>query len=163
QPGVGVDAADTRLHLAELVGIDQVGLVEQDDVGERDLVLRLRRVLEAVLQPFGVGDRDHRVELGLAAATRAHDERLAHRRVVGRRMASKLLFLRISPSMMRTRSPRTVQQTQPLFISNTSSSAPTTRSLSMPISPNSLTMTAYFCPCGSDRIRLSSVVLPAPR
>src|SRR5215813_9080201 len=67
QPGVGVDAADARLHLAERVGRHQVGLVEQDDVGERDLVLRLRRVLEAILQPFGVGDRDHRVELGLAA------------------------------------------------------------------------------------------------
>ena len=56
-----------------------------------------------------------------------------------------------------------VQQTQPLFISNTSSSAPMMRSLSMPISPNSLTITAYFLPCGSDRMRLSSVVLPAPR
>jgi hypothetical protein len=48
----------------------------------------------------------------------------------------------IRPETTRIRSPRTVQQTQPLFISNTSSSAPTTRSLSMPISPNSLTMTA---------------------
>ncbi len=83
--------------------------------------------------------------------------------VVSTMMASNLPLRRISPSMMRTRSPRTVQQMQPLFISNTSSSAPTTSSLSMPISPNSLTMTAYFCPCGSDRMRLSSVVLPAPR
>src|SRR5262245_6692860 len=80
QPGVGVDAADARLHLAERVGPDQVGLVEQDDVGERDLVLRLRRVLEAVLQPFGVGDRDHRVELGLAADIVVHEEGLRHRR-----------------------------------------------------------------------------------
>ncbi len=83
--------------------------------------------------------------------------------VVSTMMPSNLPLRRISPSMMRTRSPRTVQQTQPLFISNTSSSAPTTSSLSMPISPNSLTMTAYFRPCGSDRMRLSSVVLPAPR
>src|SRR5262245_13366497 len=80
QPGVGVDAADARLHLAERVGLDQVGLVEQDDVGERDLVLRLRRVLEALLQPFGVGDRDHRVELGLAADIVVHEEGLRHRR-----------------------------------------------------------------------------------
>src|SRR5262249_6609506 len=56
QLGVGIDAADACLHFAECVGFDQIGLVEQDDVGERDLVLRLRRVLEAVLQPFGVGD-----------------------------------------------------------------------------------------------------------
>src|SRR5262245_9811800 len=80
QPGVGVDAADARLHLAERVGLDQVGLVEQDDVGERDLVLRLRRVLEALLQPFGVSDRDHRVELGLAADIVVHEEGLCHRR-----------------------------------------------------------------------------------
>ena len=39
-------------------------------------------------------------------------------------MASNLPLRRISPSMMRIRSPRTVQQMQPLFISNTSSSAP---------------------------------------
>ncbi len=85
------------------------------------------------------------------------------RPVVSTMMASNLPLRRIKPSMMRTRSPRTVQQMQPLFISNTSSSAPTTRSLSMPISPNSLTMTAYFCPCCSLKMRLSSVVLPAPR
>ena len=85
------------------------------------------------------------------------------RPVVSTMMASNLPLRRISPSMMRTRSPRTVQQMQPLFISNTSSSALTTSSLSMPISPNSLTMTANFLPCGSDRMRLSSVVLPAPR
>ena len=83
--------------------------------------------------------------------------------VVSTMMASNLPLRRIRPSMMRIRSPRTVQQMQPLFISNTSSSAPTTSSLSMPISPNSLTITAYFLPCGSDRMRLSSVVLPAPR
>src|SRR5215469_15321290 len=42
----------------------------------------LRRVLEAVLQPLGVGDRDHRVELGLAADIVVHEERLRHRRGV---------------------------------------------------------------------------------
>ena len=46
------------------------------------------------------------------------------RPVVSTMMASNLPLRRISPSMMRTRSPRTVQQMQPLFISNTSSSAP---------------------------------------
>jgi hypothetical protein len=65
--------------------------------------------------------------------------------------------------MMRIRSPRTVQQMQPLFISKTSSSALTTSSLSMPISPNSLTMTAYRLPWVSLSTRLSNVVLPAPR
>src|SRR5690349_1341934 len=69
----------------------------------------------------------------------------------------------IRPSTTRMRSPRTVQQTQPLFISNTSSSDSTMRSPSMPISPNSFTTTAYFLPCASDRMRLRRVVLPAPR
>ena len=64
------------------------------------------------------------------------------RPVVSTMIASNLPFRFISPSMMRMRSPRTVQQMQPLFISNTSSSAPMTSSLSMPISPNSLTTTA---------------------
>src|SRR5262252_4184391 len=82
QLGVGVDPADARLHFAERVGLDQIGLVEQDDVGERDLILCLRRVLEAVLQPLGIGDRDHRVELGLAADIVVHEERLRHRRGV---------------------------------------------------------------------------------
>lgn len=44
----------------------------------------------------------------------------------------------IGPSRMRIRSPLTVQQMQPLVISKISSSPATTRSLSMPISPNSL-------------------------
>ena len=57
------------------------------------------------------------------------------RPVVSTMIASNLPFRFISPSMMRIRSPRTVQQMQPLFISNTSSSAPMTSSLSMPISP----------------------------
>ena len=48
------------------------------------------------------------------------------RPVVSTMIASNLPFRFISPSMMRMRSPRTVQQMQPLFISNTSSSAPMT-------------------------------------
>ena len=51
----------------------------------------------------------------------------------------------------------------PLFISKTSSSASTTKSLSIPSSPNSLTITAYFLPCRSVSIRLRRVVFPAPR
>ena len=65
---------------------------------------------------------------------------------------------------MRTRSPRTVQQMQPLFISTICSLVSVTSiSLSTPSWPNSFSMTAIFWPCCSDRMRLSSVVLPAPR
>jgi hypothetical protein len=64
---------------------------------------------------------------------------------------------------MRIRSPRTVQQMQPLLVSNSSSSAPMTSSLSTPTSPNSFSMTAMRLPCFSDRMRFSSVVFPEPR
>ena len=67
------------------------------------------------------------------------------------------------PLSIRIKSPLTVQHIHPLFISNTSSSASTTKSLSIPCSPNSLTITAYFLPCCSVRIRFNSVVFPAPR
>ena len=69
----------------------------------------------------------------------------------------------INPLSILIRSPLTVQHIQPLFISKTSSSASTTRSLSIPCSPNSFTITAYFWPCCSVRILLRSVVFPAPR
>ena len=61
------------------------------------------------------------------------------------------------------RSPRTVQQMQPLFISNTSSSASSTSASSTPTSPNSFSITAIRRPCRSVRMRLSKVVLPEPR
>ena len=61
QLGVRIDAADARFQFLQLRGRDQIGLVDQDDVGKGDLVLGLGRVLEPVLQPFGVGDGDDRV------------------------------------------------------------------------------------------------------
>ena len=61
------------------------------------------------------------------------------------------------------RSPRTVQQMQPLFISTICSSLFSMISLSTPTSPNSFSITAIFLPWSSLRMRLSSVVLPAPR
>src|SRR4029079_8826789 len=64
---------------------------------------------------------------------------------------------------MRIRSPRTVQQTQPLLVWNSSSSAPITSSESTPTSPNSFSMTAMRLPCFSDRMRFKSVVFPEPR
>ena len=70
-----ISASSCRRH--------QVGLVEQDHVGKGDLVLGLGRVLEPLLEPLGVGDRDHRVQLGLGADLLVHEEGLRHRRGVG--------------------------------------------------------------------------------
>ena len=71
------------LDVVELLRRDEIGLVEQDDVGEADLLLRLRAVLEAAEQMLGVGDGDDRVELGLGLDVVVHEERLRHRRRIG--------------------------------------------------------------------------------
>ena len=62
QPRIGVDSPDARLDLGEFGRRHEIGLVEHDHIGEGDLVLGLRRVLQAVQQPFGVGQRHHGVE-----------------------------------------------------------------------------------------------------
>ena len=59
---VRVDRADARLDLAQFGRRHEIGLVEDDDVGEGDLVLGLGRVAQARREPLGVGDRHHRVE-----------------------------------------------------------------------------------------------------
>ena len=60
---------------------------------------------------------------------------------------SNLSRRRMRLPIIRIKSPLTVQQIQPLFISNISSSASITNWLSIPTSPNSLTITATFLPC----------------
>ncbi|MNR24318.1 hypothetical protein D3C85_1413900 [compost metagenome] len=88
--------------------------------------------------------------------------------VVSRMTRSKVSWpasrLARSSDRVRIRSPRTVQQTQPLDSSMISSSLScTSRSLSMLSGPNSFSMTATRRPWNSVRMRLSRVVLPAPR
>src|SRR5258705_3161792 len=86
------------------------------------------------------------------------------RPVVSIRIASSLPMRSwIRPSVS-IRSPRTVQHRQPLLNSiNCSSSSPKISWPSMPISPNSLTMTATVRPCRWLRMVLTSVVFPDPR
>ena len=62
QRRVGVDGPNARLNLAQFGRADQVGLVDDDDVGEGDLVLGFRRVAQPLRKPLGVGDRHDRVE-----------------------------------------------------------------------------------------------------
>src|SRR5579883_1145842 len=56
-----------------------------------------------------------------------------------------------------------VQQMQPLLNSTMSSPVVMMSSLSIPISPNSLTKTAVFKPCWLVSMWLSRVVLPLPK
>mmetsp|Transcript_13328 Transcript_13328/g.37723 ORF Transcript_13328/g.37723 Transcript_13328/m.37723 type:complete len:259 (+) Transcript_13328:777-1553(+) len=77
------------------------------------------------------------------------------------------LRMPLSPLM---RSPRTVQQIQPLFISMICSTPSSSRSVleaisasSTPTSPNSFSITANTFPCEPRRMWLSRVVLPLPK
>ena len=83
QLGVGVDGADPRLDLGKLRLGNEIGLVEHDDVGERDLVLGFGGVLEPVAQPFGVGNGHDRVEPGVLLHVLVDEEGLRHRRRIG--------------------------------------------------------------------------------
>jgi hypothetical protein len=83
QLGIGVDGADRASTEASSSGVDEIGLVQHDDVGEGDLVLGLGRVLEPVLEPFRVGHGDHRVELGGVADILVDEEGLRDRGGIG--------------------------------------------------------------------------------
>ena len=85
--GVGVDRADARLDLGEFRRRHEIGLVEHDDVGEGDLAFCFRRILQAFDKPFGVGDRDDRVEAGRVWKRRRRRRRSAPR-ARGRRAPS---------------------------------------------------------------------------
>ena len=117
-----IDGADGGLDIAQFLGRDEVGLVEHDHVGEGDLVLGLAQILQPQRQVLGVDQRDDGVEPGLLAHVLVHEEGLRDRHRVGE--AGRLDDDGVEAagpahqaSTTRTRSPRTVQQTQPLFIS----------------------------------------------
>ena len=80
---VRVQRADFLADPAELRLVHEVGLVEQHEVGHRDLVggdFRFRHLLEDLL---GVDHGDDRVELHEALQRRDVDERLRHRAGIG--------------------------------------------------------------------------------
>src|SRR5579862_315085 len=79
-------------------------------------------------------------------------------------LTSPLERFRNSSLIVRTRSPRTVQQRQPEFrVTMPSSSDFSTRRWSRPISPNSLMMTAVSASSGRRSSLFKRVVLPLPR
>jgi hypothetical protein len=78
-----VDRADGRLDRCELVLVDQVGLVDNDDVGEGDLVLGLAAVFQSERQVLGVDQRHNGVEPGLGAHVVVHEKSLRHRHGIG--------------------------------------------------------------------------------
>ena len=80
---IRVDRADARLDFAQFRGRDEIDLVENDDVGEGDLVFRFRGVAQPGGQPFGVGDGDDGVEPRGGAHVLVDEEGLGDRRGIG--------------------------------------------------------------------------------
>ena len=60
---IGIHLADARLDLGKLLCGHEVGLVEQDDVGEADLLAHLALVVEVQHDVPGIDDGDDAVEL----------------------------------------------------------------------------------------------------
>ena len=76
-------ALDLALDLLELVLAHQIGLVEQDHVGEGDLLLRLVALLELAEEVLGVDHGDDGVEPGTGLDLVVGEEGLRHRARVG--------------------------------------------------------------------------------
>ncbi len=158
---VGIDGADARSTSFEFLGRHQIGLVEQDHVGEGDLVLGLGRVLEAQPQMLGVDDRDDRVELGLGRDVVVHEEGLRHRRRVGEAGGLDEDGVEAAAALHQALddadqvAAHRAADAAVVHLEHFLVGARRSRSLSMPISPNSLTMTAYFLPCvlGEDAVQ----------
>src|SRR5580704_53477 len=80
---IRIDGADAPFDLGEVGCADEVRLVDEDHVGKGDLVLGLRGVAQAFLEPLGIGDRHDGVELRLAGKLRIDEESLGDRGRVG--------------------------------------------------------------------------------
>ena len=79
QPRVRIEATNARFKLTQFLCGHEIGLVDQNDVRESDLILRLGRILEPVGQPLGIGYGDDGIQLGFRADRLIHKERLRHR------------------------------------------------------------------------------------
>ena len=82
-PGRRVHAVQARLEPVEVGGAREVGLVEENDVGEGDLLLRLPAVVEMLGDVPGVDDGDNAVEAIGVADFGVAEERLRHGAGVG--------------------------------------------------------------------------------
>ncbi|MCP1845604.1 hypothetical protein J2R78_008638 [Bradyrhizobium sp. USDA 4538] len=77
---IWVDVSDTTFDYCEPVRIEKINLVDENDVGERELLLRFWCAVDLFEEMPGVRDSDDGVELRLAADVLVDKERLRHRR-----------------------------------------------------------------------------------
>lgn len=82
--GGRVDGADDILDHIKFFRGHEVALVDDDDIGEGDLVLGLAAVLQAQRQVLGIDEGDDGVELGLGAHVIIHEEGLGDRHWIGK-------------------------------------------------------------------------------
>jgi hypothetical protein len=85
--GVRIDRANARFDRRNVLGQDQVGLVEKHHVGEAELLLRLVRAIDLAQEVFSIDHRDDGVELGPAAHIVVHEEGLSRGRTRSRSVA----------------------------------------------------------------------------
>ena len=78
-----IDPDQPRLELFALLGADQVGLGQQDAVGEAHLLLRLAEIVELLVRVLGVHQRHDGIEQVVVADVLVHEEGLRHRPGVG--------------------------------------------------------------------------------
>ena len=102
-PCIGVDASDAALDCREAVRIDKIDLVDENDVGEGELLLRFRRTVDLFEEMFGIRDRDDGVELRPAANLLIDKECLRYRRGIWGRPLPRTsgqrlpMWLRVTP------------------------------------------------------------------
>ena len=84
QLGIGVDRPDPRFHVVKFFRADEIGLVEDDHIGEGNLVLGFRRVFQPFAEPFGIGDGDDRIEPRGVAHIGIDEESLRHGSGIGK-------------------------------------------------------------------------------
>ena len=170
----GLRSSSIARQLLDRLAVGDVGLRDDDAVGQDRLLARLRRLLEIFQPVHRVDHREHDLDGEFSRRARGRWRRSAgsgsgrrgrwFRSARGRNAG----FFRgrgrtTSRRSVFCKSVRVLQHRQPLPSSVTSSLLSRSSASSMPSDPNSLTISAVPLPSGVSRNRRTSVVFPAPR
>ena len=149
--GGGIDGAHPTLDALEFGGCHQVGLVEQDHVGEGDLFAGFIHLVEVLLDVARIDDGHDGVEHELLLEVVVQEEGLRDRAGIGH------------PGGLDDDVVELVAPLEQLAQDAQQVAAQMTSWWSTPTSPNSFSITAMRLPWFSERMRLRRVVLPDPR
>ena len=73
-----IDFAHRRPHFFQFVGVNQICLVDNDDIGEGDLIFRLGGIVQAKREMFGVNQSDDGIKRCFGAHVFVHEEGLRY-------------------------------------------------------------------------------------